>query len=101
MRSVVPQAVETALAALSEDDLKCYQGDLERDGQFKLGEHVVTSAMVDIKPEQKKLSGRCGDCVSARISCESVGPHCALALLSGSRSVSADQVPKHRSPIVQ
>ena len=57
--SVVHQAVETALAALSEDDLKCYQADLERDGQFKLGEHLVTSAMVDIKPEQKKLSGRC------------------------------------------
>ena len=53
------QAVETALAALSEDDLKCYQGDLERAGQFKLGEHIVTSAMVEIKPQQKKLTGRC------------------------------------------
>ena len=53
------QAVEAALAALSEDDLKCYQGTLEKDGQFTLGEHVITSAMVEIKPEQRKLSGRC------------------------------------------
>ena len=47
------------MAALSEDDLKRYQADLERAGQFKLGEHIVTSAMVEIKPEQKKLTGRC------------------------------------------
>ena len=53
------QVVDAALAALSEDDLKCYQGDLDRAGQFKLGEHIITSAMVDIKPEQRKLSGRC------------------------------------------
>ena len=55
----VRQAVEAALAAMTEDDLKCQQGALERDGQFVLGDHVITSAMVDIKPEQRKLSGRC------------------------------------------
>ena len=55
----VAQAVEAALAALTEEDLKCQQGALERDGQFVLGDHVITSAMVDIKPEQRKLSGRC------------------------------------------
>ena len=47
------------MAALSEDDLKRYQGGLERAGQFKLGEHIVTSAMVEIKPQQKRLTGRC------------------------------------------
>ena len=52
------QAVETALAGLSEDDLQRDQGDLERAGQFKMGEHIVTSAMVEIKPQQKRLTGR-------------------------------------------
>jgi len=59
------QAVETALAALGEDDLKCYQGDLERAGQFKMGEHIVTSAMVEIKPQQKRLTGRCPQATSS------------------------------------
>ena len=54
----VLQAVEAALAALSEDDLKCFQCALEREAQFLLGEHVITSAMVEIKPEQRKVSGR-------------------------------------------
>lgn len=51
--------MEAALAALSEDDLKCHQGALEKDAQFMLGDHVITSAMVEIKPEQRKVSGRC------------------------------------------
>ena len=58
--------MEAALAALSEDDLQRYQGDLERAGQFKLGEHVVTSAMVEIRPQQKRLTGRCLQATSCR-----------------------------------
>lgn len=50
--------MEAALAALSEEDLTCYQGALEKDAQFMLGEHLITSAMVEIKPEQRKSSGR-------------------------------------------
>ena len=58
--------METALAALGEDDLQRYQGDLERAGQFKLGDHIVTSAMVEIKPQQKRLTGRCLQATKSR-----------------------------------